>query len=421
MLVIVLLLILTLFIFSLNRKKNSRVLSVLVLVLFNWFVIEIACYGYFLYAASQGDAFFLIGHQKLLDNFIEENIIRQSYAEDKDRYSKFRIDPDLGYVPGANKFIYQFPSTNSQGLRSDREYPLIAPADRLRLAVFGDSFVYGDGEVTQNVWPHILEHSVKNLEVLNFGVSGYGLGQSYLRYMRDGLKFHPDIIFFNYVLIGNRDNFSVREMMQGRGLRNADVYRVRFGIQNGELTSRSMTPLDLFDPAFREQYIDGPQGRRENSLDLSSRILTVSNVGLFIKQWLMKREFQKSAKAGDSADLPVNLKMLENLLTTAELNGTSVIFFYDVDFTQLPLPVQKLLQDYSKTVVYVNSGALLEMLFKKHGVTRQELMNATNHFNARGNQIYAEAMAIVLSHRVWGSDERRFRFDEIQDAFVPVE
>jgi len=49
------------------------------------------------------------------------------------------------------------------------------------------------------------------LEVLNFGVNGFGTDQAYLRYLRDGAPFHADI-----VLIG---------LMAENILRNVSVYR----------------------------------------------------------------------------------------------------------------------------------------------------------------------------------------------------
>jgi lysophospholipase L1-like esterase len=39
-----------------------------------------------------------------------------------------------------------------------------------------------------------LARHLPECQVLNFGVSGYSLGQMYLRYRRDVLPFQPDIV-----------------------------------------------------------------------------------------------------------------------------------------------------------------------------------------------------------------------------------
>ena len=58
---------------------------------------------------------------------------------------------------------------NGQGLRSTREYAPKAPPGILRVAVFGDSFVYGNEVSAADVWTTRLEGDRSEREVLNYG------------------------------------------------------------------------------------------------------------------------------------------------------------------------------------------------------------------------------------------------------------
>lgn len=89
---------------------------------------------------------------------------------------------------------------NGGGLRSKREYEKQPPADTLRMALFGDSFTAGDDASDDTVWSHLLEGNLNRAgiraEVLNFGVSAYGMDQAYLRWLHDGSEYAPDIVVF---------------------------------------------------------------------------------------------------------------------------------------------------------------------------------------------------------------------------------
>lgn len=110
-------------------------------------------------------------------------------------------DPDLGWAPrrGARSTTAPF-HANSDGLRAEREYAPEPPAGTLRVAVFGDSFAFGDEVGPDDTWAAALERGLAArgvaAEVLNFGVNAYGMDQAYLRWRRDGRRFHPHVVVF---------------------------------------------------------------------------------------------------------------------------------------------------------------------------------------------------------------------------------
>lgn len=109
-------------------------------------------------------------------------------------------DPDLGWRPtpgvrvedcfGAGATL----TINAQGHRGTAETTAEAPADRYRIAFLGDSFTMGYGVGDEQTFPHQASALVPQIESVNMGVSGYGLDQIYLAYVRDGEKVDADLV-----------------------------------------------------------------------------------------------------------------------------------------------------------------------------------------------------------------------------------
>ena len=88
---------------------------------------------------------------------------------------------------------------NAQGLRSARNYARRTPSGRVRVAAFGDSFVYGSEVRTGDAWPTLMERVFPQLEVLNYGVGGYGVDQAYLRFRAEGVVLRPRVVLIGFV------------------------------------------------------------------------------------------------------------------------------------------------------------------------------------------------------------------------------
>ncbi len=399
-----------------SRKQLPKFLSFIFLV---WFSLETACYIYFLVLIYQGNSFFLIGNQTLLDAITKARLVYSVYYAQGKKTFIYRIDPDLGYTIGKFKDVGSLRS-NQDGIRASREYNLIPNAHTLRVAAFGDSYVFCDGERNPDTWPAQLEKLAPNIEVLNFGVSGYGLGQSYLRYLKDGLRFQPDIVFFNYVEYGGRDGLNPLVIVQ-RNLKASDFYRARFSVtENGQLVSESLTPFHLFDPEFREREVYSHLGLHWNSPLLKWKIFSISNIGLLIKTEFLKYLATAQAPKDFLYSEEINFQILHNLIATARRSGTSVIFFAPHDFNELPERIQKLLAESRDFVVYLNSDKILQKKFESHNFKREELFNVSSHFNARGNAFYAEALMDILKEGSWGSGSRTFRYEPSSNSFRNV-
>tara|TARA_Y100000310_G_scaffold325133_1_gene388142 strand:- start:5107 stop:6141 length:1035 start_codon:yes stop_codon:yes gene_type:complete len=91
--------------------------------------------------------------------------------------------------------------TNSLGMR-DYEYS-IKKLDAYRIAMVGDSIVFGVGVPLAHSIPKQLESILKtekNIEVLNFGVAGYTTEKEIVYIKEKILKFEPDLIILIYAM-----------------------------------------------------------------------------------------------------------------------------------------------------------------------------------------------------------------------------
>ncbi len=92
---------------------------------------------------------------------------------------------------------------SSQGLR-DREYAVQKPEGVKRIAVLGDSFVFGFGVEENEAFAKVLErllngnNSRGKYEVMNFGISAYGTEQEYLLLRDTVAAFHPDMVVLSF-------------------------------------------------------------------------------------------------------------------------------------------------------------------------------------------------------------------------------
>jgi lysophospholipase L1-like esterase len=107
------------------------------------------------------------------------------------------LDPLLGwrYRAGHRDSIN---TINAQGLRGSRTYAAHAAPGVLRVAALGDSFVYGNEVADADAWPAQAERLFPKLEVLNYGVGGYGVDQAYLRFRAEGMALSPRIVLIGF-------------------------------------------------------------------------------------------------------------------------------------------------------------------------------------------------------------------------------
>lgn len=90
---------------------------------------------------------------------------------------------------------------NSEGFR-DRAHVPVTPPNTIRIAVIGDSYPEALSVSEEDAFWHVMEKKLqecgglagKSVEVLNFGVSGYGTGQELLTLREKVWNYSPDVV-----------------------------------------------------------------------------------------------------------------------------------------------------------------------------------------------------------------------------------
>lgn len=98
-------------------------------------------------------------------------------------------------------------------------------ASDIKILAVGDSFTFGDQVSDSDTWPSVLEREIQH-RVLNGGVFGYGIDQSFLRASKIIQEVHPDVLIFSFI----PDDIERNELKY----RNS-VYKPYYELEGGEL------------------------------------------------------------------------------------------------------------------------------------------------------------------------------------------
>lgn len=211
----------------------------------------------------------------------------------------YRPDPLLGQVlvPDAEGWDRSENATliriNSLGMR-DREREVAKPAGVFRIAVLGDSYTEAKQVELDETFSSVIERRLaecptrgdREIEVLNFGVAGYGTTQELLMFESRASRFDPDLV--------------VLAMLTGNDIRNNSIElqgpsKPHFVERAGELV------LDLgFASGLGSRIRTSALGRWYYELVPSSRLLQVFQEAMLAS----KRRGQMERRAEELKQAP---------------------------------------------------------------------------------------------------------------------
>ncbi|MSR60938.1 MAG: hypothetical protein EXS08_00630 [Planctomycetes bacterium] len=150
------------------------------------------------------------------------------------------FDAELGWVnrPGAHSPDGLY-TIHAGGWRGTRDYARVPPAGVTRLVAFGESFTFGHELADAESWEAQLEALDARLELVNFGVGGYGTDQALLLAERELPRLHAEVVLIGLLL----ENIG-RNVTRYRPLwapnSNSPLAKPRFVLRDGEL---ALVPL----------------------------------------------------------------------------------------------------------------------------------------------------------------------------------
>lgn len=151
-----------------------------------------------LLAAVEGIAFLMMRNEQVPP---PERTVRRNVAERQHT----RYDELLGWVNVPNTVLSNMYGEgrhvhiNNLGFRGTTPIDPEQPAAARRVILSGDSFTFGYGVGDGQTWGAGLARREPGLEVLNMGLGGYGLGQAYLWYRREGDPLPHDLHIFSFI------------------------------------------------------------------------------------------------------------------------------------------------------------------------------------------------------------------------------
>jgi hypothetical protein len=226
--------------------------------------------------------------------------------------------------------------SSAEGLRSPRPDTVFAALPvRSRVAVVGDSFAFGLEVSYEDTWAHRLEGLLTpRTQVLNFGVDGYGVDQAYLRYRRDVIPWHPDVVIFGLISDDMRRSMGVYGFLTFPGaeipfpkprlvVRETGVEALNLPLPspNSIFFSRTIEELPFveYDRSFH-----GPEWvQRPYRSFYLLRYLLSRNPG-----WVIPRPM-----VSDEAQSALNAEILQSFLRRAHKEGSIpiVVYFPSID------------------------------------------------------------------------------------------
>lgn len=159
-----------------------------------------------------------------------------------------------GWVRDEGEAYVQY---NSQGFH-DREHSLVKPPNTIRIALLGDSFTEARQLPQTQGIAAVIERELQNcptlagrdIEVMNFGVNGYGTDQELLTLREKVWNYSPDLVLLNFYpgndLINNSRTLT-EKMVSQTAMDDSALMKPYFVNRNGDwVVDDSFVNMDMY-------------------------------------------------------------------------------------------------------------------------------------------------------------------------------
>lgn len=321
-----------------------------------------------------------------------------------------RLHKILGWDYGVTPRV-QGQKQNAQGLRASAEYAPEPAPGVLRVAVFGDSQVYG-GEVDDDgPFPRQLEVGW-NADALNYGVGGYGADQVLLRFREDAAHLKPHVVIFVVTTV-----MAPRVVSRYRRFQNPEDgpwFKPRF-VRDGNVLRFIPSPVATREDADRllanpaaistfatHDFWYNPALFEHRLYEWSAayRLLSTSGFSLWKRCLHRDRIFRGHLLNADGEATQLLIHILSNFASEAQAMGMRPLVLF------LPSPSEVTAVAAGDAPAYATVRTALDaaqvptadvgMAIASSPSALSELFAPSGHYTARGNAVVAEALAEVL-------------------------
>jgi len=326
-------------------------------------------------------------------------------TNDKTRTTEY--SQSLGWQPKQNvhvssgRFI-----TNSIRIRHDREFSPQPPADKIRISTFGDSFTAGIGVANSETWQERMMAENGDLEVLNFGVGGYGPDQAYLRFQENPLS--QQIVIMGYLTENLHRVVNVYVPFYAGRNAHMPVTKPRFVVENDKLSlienpirekqgynrlltdyKAALMEYGTHDYYYQERYLAGP-------LDfLASVKIAKMGLALLNKVPMYDRRGEYNT---ESDAYRVTTRLFENFREQVLDQGALPVIVVFPTYPNIVHKVKHNVKKYRPLIDWLESNNfvyidLLEGLLERKGKARIiDLFLKDLHYSPLGHELTAKTL-----------------------------
>lgn len=261
-------------------------------------------------------------------------------------------------------------NTNAAGFRGTREYALEKQPKTLRIAVLGDSFAFGDEVSDDETYPAQLQRAMRDAEVINMGVHGYGHDQMLLLFEEEGMRYRPDIVVLSFVAADVARNL----------LTFRDYAKPSFLLESGTLRLRGV-------PVPRPEHF-----LREHRFQPSSLALLE----------ILRERFSRDPNTLRSQAHKLTAAILDRLGERCRAIEATYLLFYIPTYSEVEEPTlwaaeRDFFDSYCSRERRVSCASALPSFLDQ--VDRGQSFEHTGHWDAAGNQVIAESLRTHLCER----------------------
>lgn len=337
-----------------------------------------------------------------------EHIVR-AWIDQRNTAVYLAPDEQLGWVPRPSSAGLTYVS-NAQGVRTfptDRVYSSVPAPGKIRIATFGDSFTHCDEVTNDQTWQNVLEQHDPRLEVMNYGVPGYGTDQAHLRHEREIEHARPHISMLGIWVENICRNLNIfRFYLVPSGGMSA---KPRFVLEGGQLqliegaalsdAEVLQTHLDpSTQPLLAKDYWFDPYSVANYPWRYSRAVASVETL-YFAWRRAQTRDALYNDRAPEGIELTVAIA--QAFATTARAHGARpiVLIIPMRDFLDTlhagpgKFPLVGKLQAAGLDVL--DMGPPISRLAREQGTA--EIFLPSGHLTAGGNAMFARELSVLLA------------------------
>jgi hypothetical protein len=271
-----------------------------------------------------------------------------------------------------------------------------------RIALVGDSHTFSADVKYEDSWGYQLERALgSEFQVLNFGVSGYGVDQAFLRYYRDVRPWAPDFVIF-----GVAPHDLIRSMTVYPFISFPDweypFAKPRFIMRGGELVNLNRSPLPPEAIFSKTEITDLPFVDHDIGFRASDWKRRYYHISYLVRYLISKYPAWRHSSAHLSKDAIriVNSEILRAFAELADSEGTIPILVYIPGRIDLRYPLKhsekqismprKLMQGF-RAVPLVDLTTCLARINPS-----QRYAEPGIHYSPYANKVIAERLREIL-------------------------